>query len=552
MTARDRNQVLVGDCRERLWGMPRGCVQCVVTSPPYWALRRYEGVEPSLWGVSDESCEHVWGPSLPKPGSEHRNGLGAHSEFAGRQDKAAIREALHGGYGTSATSALGPKGCGLPNNSEPPMPTKADAGAYCQLCGCWRGCLGLEPTPSQFVSNLVECFAAVRHVLRPDGVAWVNLGDSYAGTTTRLNKGFNARWGNAEGERQQEQGRDAPARGLSGNLKPKDLVGIPWMVAFALRDAGWYLRSAITWAKGASYCKGWSGSVMPESCRDRPTSAYEMVFLLGHPDSGGRYYYDAEAVRERAQPESIERAKYPINAFGGGDRSGRFACAAEGDTRNYQTTGTRNLRNVWAIGTAAYADAHFATYPPALVEPCIKAGTSAKGACPACGTPWRRVVDVQGGAHGQSWHDHSNDAGAGMSTYSGHPGGLNYSHTHGEPYNRRTVDWEPSCACHHPAACEICDGHGRQFINDTDAHVPCPQWTEPADPVPCLVLDPFGGSGTTAMVARRLGRDYILVDASEEYAAMARQRIADDDPAAPVESLPPDAPLFAAAEGGAG
>jgi DNA modification methylase len=172
----------------------------------------------------------------------------------------------------------------------------------------WTGCLGLEPTPEMFVAHMVQAFAEVHRVLRDDGTLWLNMGDSYQ---------------NAKGQSGGVDPKQAARRHLRGTrpndvsvegLKPKDLVGVPWMLAFALRSAGWYLRAEIIWAKGVSFCDAYAGSVMPESVQDRPTRSHEQVFLL---TKSPRYFYDAEAVREQGV--------YPagtIAAKGSGEREG--------------------------------------------------------------------------------------------------------------------------------------------------------------------------------------------------------------------------------------
>ncbi len=178
--------------------------------------------------------------------------------------------------------------------------------------------LGAEETPEAYVQKLVDIFDEVGRVLTDDGTIWLNLGDSY----TSGNRGWRA------------ADRKNPAREMSyrprtpEGLKPKDLIGIPWRVAFALQEAGWYLRSDIVWYKP---------NCQPESVRDRPTQSHEYLFLLS---KSLRYYYDADAVREATQDG-----------------------------------GLRNRRSVWSIPTEPSREAHFATFPPALVEPCIQAGT---------------------------------------------------------------------------------------------------------------------------------------------------------------------------------
>ena len=213
------------------------------------------------------------------------------------------------------------------------------------------GQIGLEPTPEAYVAKMVEVFREVRRVLRDDGTCWLNLGDSYAGgkqgndsfgdgTSTLNNGGKNTK----TGEKMPSKQRKPPP-----GLKPKDLVGIPWRVAFALQSDGWYLRQDIIWSKP---------NPMPESVTDRCTKAHEYIFLLA---KSAQYYYDAEAVKENIGEESRRSKSF---------RNGR------------------NKRSVWTVATAPYSGAHFATFPPALITPCILAG------CPQGGT----VLDPFGGS----------------------------------------------------------------------------------------------------------------------------------------------------------
>lgn len=250
----------------------------------------------------------------------------------------------------------------------------------------------------------------------------------------------------------------------------KDLMMMPARLALALQADGWYLRSDIIWAKP---------NPMPESVTDRPTSAHEHVFLLS---KSARYFYDAEAVRE---PDG--NTDHPRNILHKPEPSGGVLPAHNGIRKADGRNGTgRNLRNVWTIATAPYAQAHFATFPPKLVEPCIKAGTSEKGCCAACGAPWVREVEK---TFHQSGLERDNITGQdNMQGWEGIPRGSTAA---------KTLGWSPSCQCN-------------------------------AAVVPCTVLDPFGGAGTTGLVADRLGRNAILIELNPEYASMAEQRLHDD------------------------
>lgn len=225
--------------------------------------------------------------------------------------------------------------------------------------------LGLEKTPEEYIAKMVEIFQEVRRVLRKDGTLWLNLGDSFSsGGRTSYDSdaklpnrchSFRPGSGRADGivdQRGQRNRNGTPPCGL----KSKDLVGIPWRVALALQTDGWWLRSDIIWSKP---------NPMPESVTDRPTRAHEYIFLL---TKSAKYYYDQEAVRKK---HSREWWKETVNITGG-------ECPDRNDGGNRQGNGSpagRNLRSVWEIATKAFPEAHFATFPPAIPERCIKAGS---------------------------------------------------------------------------------------------------------------------------------------------------------------------------------
>ena len=247
--------------------------------------------------------------------------------------------------------------------------------------------LGAEKTPEEYVARLVDVFSEVRRVLRDDGVCWLNLGDSYVSSPRGNAPGDVSSSSLTNPSRQDEVPRNGGYQRPPG-LKPKDLCLIPYRVALALQSDGWYLRSHVIWAKGVSFCEHYSGSVMPESVRDRPTSAHEAVFLLTKSE---RYWYDADAVREASSEGS----------HGGGEaHDGRYqAMSGRHDSNRAMgiVTPTRNLRNVWAISPRSYSGSHYAVFPAALVAPMLKAGCPAK-VCAECGAPWPKddVPDDQG------------------------------------------------------------------------------------------------------------------------------------------------------------
>lgn len=222
-----------------------------------------------------------------------------------------------------------------------------------------EGQLGLEPTPDEFVAAMVEVFREVRRVLRDDGTLWLNLGDSYAN---------DGKWGGSTG------GKHASAlhgnsgigrRLLTTGLKPKDLIGIPWRVAFALQADGWYLRQDIIWHKP---------NPMPESVTDRCTKAHEYIFLFAKSE---RYYFDADAIKEQAVSNHASG-----NGFKGrqGGAIHMPMSGGAGTADQWLPGGMRNRRSVWTVSTKPFKGAHFATFPPDLIEPCVLAG------CPVDGT----------------------------------------------------------------------------------------------------------------------------------------------------------------------
>jgi DNA modification methylase len=226
----------------------------------------------------------------------------------------------------------------------------------------WVGEWGQEPTPEEYVAHTVEAFRAVKRVLRRDGTLWLNIGDTYWNDPGGQ-QGSEGTIGAKAKEANRQMGRRKRATGAHHPvLKRKDLVGIPWRVAFALQADGWWLRSEVIWHKP---------NPLPESVTDRPTKAHEPVFLL---TKSADYFYDAEAIKEPNTPGTVARlASGPVQAIGLGEK----ARLARGDSnrRDYAEPGGRNKRSVWTIPVAAWSEAHFATFPPALVEPCVKAGT---------------------------------------------------------------------------------------------------------------------------------------------------------------------------------
>lgn len=356
------------------------------------------------------------------------------------------------------------------------------------------GQIGHEPTPQEFVKTLVDVFREVRRVLRPDGVCFLNIGDSYSITHIgRRDVGT----GNPTSKLGPKKdgipgGTQIPA---SGNIKipgmkPKNLCLVPERLAIALQEDGWYVRSRICWAKP---------NPMPESTKDRPTSSWEHIWMLTKSE---RYFWDQEAAKEPSVSTAGAGNKHRSLA-GGGTRPDAKPGALAGSVP-WQPTGSRNMRNVWNITTKPCRDAHFAVFPPEIPETAIKAATSERGCCPKCGTPWVRIVEkgeldlahqLAYGSAGDGSYD-----GQALKDYES-AGAQNASDVKRRILEgmraKATVGWEPTCQC------------------------------GPHDPVPCWVLDPFGGSGTTGMVAQRLGRKALLIELNPDYVPIIRKRLAE-------------------------
>ena len=415
--------IRIGHVVDHLRGMPEHSVQCAVTSPPYYGLRDY-GLASVIWAPV-QFAPMAGMPEMPFPA--HAN-LGrfpdCRHEWDDWKESHDVRETVTKDH------------------------QKHHHGQFCRKCGAWRGCLGLDPDPNLYIGHLVQVFREVRRVLRKDGTLWLNLGDSYANG----------------GRKTRDADNKLAARGMNSRsddptgIKPKDLMGTPWRAAFALQADGWWLRSDIVWEKP---------NAMPESVTDRPTRSHEMIFLL---TPSNRYFYDHIALKTPASESSVARVRQKnfANQTGGDKDYGKTGVNTNRSIRktleNFAKNPMRNKRDVWTVSTRPYKGAHFAVFPPDLVEPMIRAGTSEAGACPHCRKPWTRITE-------------------------------------------RKTEWEPGCAC--------------QKHDPLPGANPVPG----ASPVPCVVLDPFGGSGTTAMVAQRLGRQWEIIEANPHYAPLAEERL---------------------------
>lgn len=396
------------------------------------------------------------------------------------------------------------------------------------------GQIGLEASPDEFVAAMRSVFGGkdnpvgVWRALRDDGVLWLNLGDSYcAGQGGRQTAAGELPHKQRTGESRPRKRDDVDVMGWSeravsprymparsSGLKPKDLMGMPWRVAFALQADGWYLRSEVVWAKP---------SPMPESVRDRCVCSHEFVFQLAKRP---RYYFDMEAVKEtgKGKRSGNKRARtgdergrpghhvwsIPYEPDGGGcaprdvwtiaSEPAAFAfclaCRVYYDhTRGLEKDGED--RPICRCGRSDAWLSHFAMYPTALVRRCVLASTSEKGCCGKCGAPIERVVEREARtrARPNDYVKRSGEAGTGNSCANTVDG-----------VDVRTVGWRATCEC------------GKDAVSSIDYH-------QQTATTPCRVLDPFGGAGTTAIAACQLGRDCTLVELNSDYVEMARHRI---------------------------
>ncbi len=390
-------RMLLGDVVERLRTLPDNSVHAVVTSPPYWALRRY----------------------LPD----------------GHQD----------------------------TDKE----------------------IGREKTPDEFIARLVGVFEEVRRVLRPDGVCWVNLGDSYAQSGGRgMNTNAEIIAGNKNTSRRESPSTKLAPQSPPPGYKAKDLVGVPWMFALAMRAAGWYLRSDVIWNKPTA---------MPSSVRDRPTTAHEYLFMF---TKSAHYFYDSlngsEAVTGGAHP----RGK-GINPKSKGGRASGVKANDDFARATNDMVEMRNFRTVWTFGSESYKGRHFATYPSTIVHRCLGVSLSVHGVCPVCKTPWRRLLakkrqPTRPGAKSKVGNVSTHDD----SPYQGHRGNR-------DPLRHTTVykhvAWLSQCGC--------LVNHRRPELERA------------------VVLDPFMGSGTTAQVAHHMGFDWVGIDIDERNESLLAQRL---------------------------
>ena len=416
-------KIILGNALDTLKKIPSESINTCITSPPYWGLRDYGTAE---WVGGDPNCPHMRTTKISKDTSTGHKAMFEQGNVVG--------DAIY--------------------KNE------------CPKCGAIRKDkqLGLEDTPEEFVNNLVEVFREVKRVLRDDGTVWLNLGDSYSsgGRTTTVNQTLRG---------VKDYGVQRPK--TNSNIKPKDLIGIPWRVAFALQEDGWYLRQDIIWHKP---------NPMPESVTDRCTKAHEYIFLLS---KSPKYYFDNEAIKDDAKFPDGPTAAHAIQK-GVGDpkmltRNGLHKIGAIPKS---------NKRSVWTITTKPFTEAHFATFPKDLIEPCVLAGCPEK-VCVDCNTPYVRQVESKRIKRNELPKDDSRYR---PNIYEGSYKEINGKADAGYT-ETKDLGLQKQCDCK---------------TNETKSGT---------------VLDPFGGSGTTGVVAVAHNRDAILCELNKDYVNIMEKRL---------------------------
>ena len=323
--------------------------------------------------------------------------------------------------------------------------------------------LGQEATPEEFVNNLVEICDEIKRVLRKDGTFWLNIGDGY-----NNNSGFSR--AKSEWKREGRKGGSSDKKSFKHpTIKTKDLIGIPWRVALALQEKGWYLRQDIIYSKT---------NPMPDGAKDRPTRGHEYIFLL---TKSSKYFYDYYATLE-------DTAEHPDGeqGFGANEQHGTNRMD---QNRIFEHYGKRNKRSVWTTSVSSFKGVHYATFSLKLIEPCIKAGTSEYGCCVECGTPWARLF-------GKVKKEVKREATPKKYTESGANIWPEIMETKKE-YQLFLIEqgWEKQCKC------------------DTD------------EVKRCIVLDPFSGMATTGLAAFKYDQNYLGIELNKDYLEMSKDRL---------------------------
>ncbi len=492
-----------GNALEVLDTLPEGSVDCVITSPPYLGLRKYSGPQDLIWGGLPD-CEHVWGQS-----NERSLGVGI----------------------SKSPTLVGFTSENIKLRQERGISSQ---GQFCQKCHAWRGAYGLEPNIETYIEHTITVLRAIRRVMAKHAVCFWNLGDSYNGSGHKdIQVNSPKQMTNRGGISQ--TGTNEPS------LKPLDMCLIPERVAIAAQADGWYVRSMIIWHKpnpmpesmsgwfftrhrvkvancqipsgnldkGKSHGIAWNdiakdgliaqwqdcpgcpkctpndGLVLRKGSW-RPTSSYEHVIFMAKDKD---YFADGEGVRQPQQTSSLLRATRGWEGNTNRDYpKGPQSHIDKYFNKSYEEAMSlpgRNCRDVWTINTQPFKGAHFATFPEEIPRRCILAGTSDGGYCSKCGEPFARVIEKYG-----SNYEERKSKGIG-GPYNLKPEEYQTCGTS----ETKTIGFRPTCICNAPSR-------------------------------PGVILDPFCGSGTSGMVARQLGRHSIMIELSEDYCRMAKQRLA--------------------------
>lgn len=454
------NRIICGDALNVLTRLPSDSIDCVVTSPPYWSLRDY-GIEPQVWG-GDPNCQHNFNLKEIQTGQCHWNSGGEVIPYGERKIRNGAKREL----------------------------------GFCLKCGAWKGSLGLEPTFDLFIKHLCDIFDEVKRVLKKEGTCWVNLGDTYSGSCQGAGKNTKER---VEGKRTENLGSSKNylmKYGHALTTKPpssktsipnKCLCLIPFRFAIEMVNRGWILRNVIIWRKP---------NCMPSSVKDRFTVDFEylLFFVKNKKYWFEAQYEDSKTIYEKFNVRVRDYSKKKIQCP-------QFKATPfeveQYHGRNIEYGNKKNKRCIWTITTKPFKEAHFAVFPPQLVETPIRAGCP-EFVCKKCGKARKRIIKID--YVKQSIISESQK-------YNPKDKKFKTNVTYGK---KKRIDGKEVYVHGYPVYKE----HGY-------ASCSCNAGFRPG-----IVLDPFSGSGTTLAVAKNLGRNYIGIDLNPEYIKMAERRIA--------------------------
>jgi DNA modification methylase len=435
------NKIYQGHTPEVLKTFPDDSIDCVITSPPYWSLRDYK-LEPQIWD-GDENCEHKWGDEII--GGEGYNNT--RKRWQHNKSRESDPETWNKGIGQ---------------------------GNFCSLCGAWRGSLGLEPTFELYLKHLIQIFDEIKRVLKPTGTCWVNIGDSYNGSG-------GCGWTGLESKNWEQKAKPHNIK----SVPRKSLCAIPERFKIMMIDRGWICRNTIIWYKR---------NCMPSSASDRFTVDFEYVYFFV---KNQKYWFEQQ-FEPHLHPEFIDAKNFgklsEHNKFSSleGNRSISFGIKWSPKKRVYNPQG-RNKRCVWDVTTQPYSEAHFATFPEALVEPMIRSGCP-EYICKKCGKA-REKIYKQGKRI--STCERGNYKWTASKT-------INDDNVYAKGFERGGMS----------------PGQGYQQIYKGYTDCGCNAGWEGG-----IVLDPFIGSGTVAKVAKKLKRNWIGIELNPKYIKMAKKRI---------------------------